>query len=795
MSRAIRKTAVFIVIAYSFYLLSVAVKAEALTDLLTPVCDFLAAGVVFNSISNSENRQFRLDFICIGAALLCSGFRDTFWAVNDLVFHSAPAGALWVVAPYFVISLLFLLATVFYCVCRFRKWDVLRLGVDSVIFSVALICFLWIVLFDKQFGALGVLVKYNLLNAVYILMAFLQMLFIGVWYLSVRKGTIPHFLQVLAGSIFCYSFINLIYFYLFAKGIHQLDALLNALALGLLMCMAIAVKAYYFRYPSSSGVQEEPSSDIGYRHKGLLLIVFPVLIAMIKGPDLLDICFFAVLICLYEGFNNYAQAAISNQILLDRELEINDELGQLVAERTRDLESKNSELTQKNAELRYITDHDPLTGLYNRRYFLQQLEEAIVKIAPDRKLVLVIWNVDRLKGINNTYDYSTGDRILTILAGRVKNLQGNHALLARLGGDEFALAAVGNFENDEFVNVAKRIAAVCSEPIQIGEYVFRVTISAGVSLFPLRAPDARALFKNADVAMRHAKGMGPGNCISLYRDIDSAVRRKYLIGSLLKGAEYDREFSLHFQPQFRMADRRLVGMEALLRWDCPDLGPISPAEFVPIAEEEHLIIPIGNWVIENAIRQISVWNRSFHTDLRMGINISPKQLDQAGTLTMIDSSIRRHKTALDWIDIEITEGIALDNEDKATGIKTYFGNRGISLSIDDFGTGYSSLGYLNILSFDRLKIAKPLIDKITGDESSRKIVASIILLAKSLGLQTISEGVETEAQFDLLLSMGCDQVQGFFLGIPLPPESFQNTFLNCGDFRRSRSLASSNWRK
>ena len=295
--------------------------------------------------------------------------------------------------------------------------------------------------------------------------------------------------------------------------------------------------------------------------------------------------------------------------------------------------------------------------------------------------------------------------------------------------------------------------------------------------YPTCSSDKSALLNHANAALHNAKKMKPDNHISMYSEIDVAMQRKLRIGNYLKAADYDRDLRLHFQPQFRTADRTLVGMEALLRWDCPGIGAVSPAEFIPIAEEANLIIQVGNWVIEHAVRQIAVWNQAYHTDLRMGINFSPKQFDQPGTFEVLKTSMKSHKAVPEWIDIEITEGVALDSEDRPGNIKKFFGNQGITVSIDDFGTGYSSMGYLRILAFDRLKIAKPLIDRITTDESSRKIVTSIILLAKSLDLRTIAEGVETEKQYFLLQELGCDQIQGYYLGRPVPAEEFETAYL------------------
>lgn len=247
--------------------------------------------------------------------------------------------------------------------------------------------------------------------------------------------------------------------------------------------------------------------------------------------------------------------------------------------------------------------------------------------------------------------------------------------------------------------------------------------------------------------------------------------------SYLKNADYDKEFMLFYQPQFLMKDQKLVGMEALIRWNCPELGLVSPAEFIPIAEESDIIIPVGNWIVSHAIKQISEWNHLLGTNLRVGINISSKQLVQTDFFEIFDFYMRQYHTPAEWIDIEITEGVALSGDIKANRLMKFFQDRGGSISIDDFGTGYSSLSYLKMLTFDRIKIPKPLMDNIVNDEFDLKIVSSIIMLAQSLGIHTICEGVESREQFELLLNLGCEQIQGYYLGKPMAPQDFQKFFL------------------
>lgn len=785
MIRQMRKTLLAVIITFSIYAIAVAVRSDIWSNLLAPVCDLLAAGIIFHSVYHSCNTKFRTNFTLIGLSICSWASADILWAIYSWILHSNPENSELISVLYMGTNIFLFVATILYCIYRFRKWDSFQLILDSALISIAVLWLLWVLVFDKRFDALGLLQQDNVVNIISIVMDMIEIILISVWYLSIRKGNTPLYLRIISGGAFFYTIVDFIYFYLLGKGLYIPNSFIDICYMAAFFGLAIGTKLFFIQCPSGRNTQKVAHSNIGHQRRGLFIILAPILILIFKGFDWFDILFFIMLIFLHEGFSSYIQAAISNQKILARELNLNHELELRISERTKDLEQKNEELQRfseelrkKNVCLRYITDHDPLTGLYNRGFFLRRLENKIKGLSPDKKLILLLWDVNCLKNINNTYGHSTGDKVLIALARRVKNITEETGDLARLNGDEFAFTLSGDFEKHEIGNIAERITNACNELIQIGEYSFHVTISLGVSIFPLCAIDADTLLKNADVAMHHAKNTGNGNCISFYNDIDSVMKRKNVIVNLLRKADYNKEFYLYYQPQFRTADQKLIGMEALLRWNCPELGFISPAEFIPIAEEENLIVPIGNWVIENAIRQIADWNHSFHEDLKVGINLSPKQLDQTDILEVFNSSMQMHQVKAEWIDIEITEGVAIESDDKAQLIKDYFQSQGISISIDDFGTGYSSLGYLNMLSFNRIKIPKPLIDNITSDESSLKIVSSIISLARSLEIQTVSEGVETKEQFDLLLNLNCDQIQGYYLGKPLPPYDFEKAFLN-----------------
>ena len=773
MNKSIKHTVFAGVIVIIFYLVASLFQLTLLSDIFASICSSLAAVIIFYVIFTSDAPHFNPNFILTGLSVLLWAVADILWAFYAIVLHQDPGGIEIISLLYCGTNIFLFLSTIIFFVVKFQKWDSIQLIVDSIFITVAIIWLLWILLFDKQYSALGFLSQDSIINTLSIITDVVQLIVITIWYLSIRAGKIPLFFRIVSGSIFFYSILDLFYFYSIWKNTYTPNTLLDVGYAATLLGLSVGTKLFYVQFPTGYKIQSKSNSNIGHLYKGILMSAAPILVVIFKGFVWFDLFFFGALILFHETFSRYIQTSVNNMALLERELTLNQDLEMRISERTRNLQ-------QKNEELLYLSEHDQLTGLYNRMYFLQRLDHMVNSADPSKKIALLLWNIDRLKGINDTYGQSVGDKLIAVLAKRVNNLTEEKDTLARLGGDEFVMAIEGVIEKRDVEIYAKRIIDACGRPIKIGQYTFHITVGMGISIFPLCALDAETLMKNADIAMRFAKDTGTNGRMSFYNDIDAVIKRKRLVASYLKKADFAQELSVHYQPQFCIADMSLVGMEALLRWNCPALGAVPASEFIPIAEEENLIIPIGNWVIDKAIRQISSWNHEYNTNLKMGINISPKQLDQTDVLEVMNASIHLYNAEVSWIDIEITEGIAIDNDDKAARIRQFFQDQGISISIDDFGTGYSSLGYLNMLSFDRLKIAKPLIDRIAIDETSVKIVYSIIGLAKSLGIQTIAEGVEAKEQFEMLLDFGCDQIQGFYLGKPLPPESFQSTFLSNG---------------
>ncbi len=327
----------------------------------------------------------------------------------------------------------------------------------------------------------------------------------------------------------------------------------------------------------------------------------------------------------------------------------------------------------------------------------------------------------------------------------------------------------------------ERLVDAFQEPLEVEPWQFLVSVSLGIARFPEDAKTRPELMTMAEMAMYHAKKQD-AHRFSFYSNwFREGMRRRHEIEMALRRADFDQEFTLHYQPQFQSRKRTLVGMEALLRWQSPELGNVSPAEFIPVAEDTGLIIPIGQWVTRNALLQIADWNHRFMASLRMGINFSPRQFDVPGFIESLNDQMRRYEVHPSWVDVEITENTAMRTEVSTEEMLTALTGLGVSISIDDFGTGYSSLSYIKRFDIDCLKIAKPLIDNVALGEGDVQIIGAIVMMAKTMRLRTIAEGVEDEGQLAILQRLGCDEIQGYLLGKPVPADRFEMLWLRSAD--------------
>jgi diguanylate cyclase (GGDEF)-like protein/PAS domain S-box-containing protein len=420
-------------------------------------------------------------------------------------------------------------------------------------------------------------------------------------------------------------------------------------------------------------------------------------------------------------------------------------------------------------ELRYLANYDTLTGLPNRALLSERLGRAIIRARRQETRVAVLFlDLDRFKDINDSLGHAAGDRLLKAAASRLQSTVSASDTVARLGGDEFTVVLEDVESLVAVERMARDILSAFTTPLEVDErHDVSITPSLGISLYPDHALVPTDLLKFADTAMYQAKAEGR-NTYQIYNEaMDAEARHRAAIISALRRALDRAELRLVYQPRLSLADGRITGVEALLRWHSAELGEIAPTEFIPLAEESGLIVPIGEWVLGEACRQLKAWRALGLTELRMGVNVSVLQLLRGDLAGYLKRLLRITELPADRIEIELTESMVMQNAEQANAMLDELRKIGISLAIDDFGTGYSSLVYLKRLPIDTLKIDKEFIDDLTRDPDDEAITSTIVTMGHSLGLTVIAEGVENEQQLAFLRAQGCDEVQGHWLSRPI----------------------------
>jgi diguanylate cyclase (GGDEF)-like protein len=454
---------------------------------------------------------------------------------------------------------------------------------------------------------------------------------------------------------------------------------------------------------------------------------------------------------------------------------LNETLEQRVIARTGELEAANQELQieigeRKRAEdgLSFLANHDPLTALPNRVLFMDRLSQAMQRVRYHRRLVAVLFlDLDNFKQVNDTLGHGIGDLLLKAVSKRFENCVREGDTVARLGGDEFTLILENIAHADDVPKVTQKILEVFAAPFQIQGHELFITASIGISLYPQDGEDPETLVKYADSAMYLAKEQGRNNFQQFSPAINArGVERSALMNGLRKVLERE-ESRVHYQPQIDLQTGRIVGMEALARWNHPSLGLIPPSKFIPLAEEIGMIIPIGEWVLLSACMQNKRWLESGLGPLRIAVNISGRQFQQRNLLKMISSVLDETGLPASLLELELTESVLMHKDQNTTRTLYELYEMGIRFSVDDFGTGYSSLTYLQRFPIDTLKIDRSFVQDITTDASDAKIVTAIMTMAHSLDLRVVAEGVETAAQLDHLKRLKCDEAQGYFFSDPL----------------------------
>lgn len=452
----------------------------------------------------------------------------------------------------------------------------------------------------------------------------------------------------------------------------------------------------------------------------------------------------------------------------------NKRLKKEVYNRTKELQFANKELLLNQKKIHNLAYYDSVTSLPNRLFLIETLSKSITKATMENsRIALLYLDLDRFKHINDTLGHDVGDKVLDLIGKRISRLIKKSDVLARIGGDEFLVLMADIKSENEAVLLANKIKEDFKNPFIVSDYELFLTTSIGIAIYPEAGKTIQALMKNADVSMYKAKSDGGNNYYIYTKELSEKEMDNLILINQLRQAERNNELRLFYQPIIDINTGTITSMEALIRWDKPGEGLVSPARFIPLAEETGLIVPIGEWVIRTACIQNKTWIDKGYKPMRVSVNISAKQFQHQNFPETVLKIINETGINPHYLDLEITESIAIMDIEYTLEMLRKLKAIGINIAIDDFGTGYSSLYKLKEMSVDELKIDRSFIKDLNLNSRNKTIAKAIILLAHQLNLKVVAEGVETEEQLEFLKENGCNKAQGFYYSKPVPPDEFE----------------------
>ena len=756
-------------ILFLAYFIAIYQKSDFWGNILSPIVTFITGYVVFRAFYyNYKPRSKNTPGLFLSVGIFIWALCDLIWAVLDMAFHINPEGITLITLGYTLTNIFFVISLTIFGIRELKKWNLVQMLLDTVVNVFFVIDIIWIFFLNQRIENL-IELQTDYLSHLAIILDIIIIIWIVIWYMSYRNGKLPGTLCFIASGALVFSITDLVYFYQFFFKEYDPNTLIDSIYVVSFGLIAIAG---YLR--SSSGYYELSSEvfNVGRKRKGYYLLLVPLIVVIFKGFIVIQLFQMVLVILFYTMLSNYIQNNIKKHQLLEKEIELNGKLEQMVKERT-------EELTEKNKILEEIVNCDLITGLKNRRYLLTYIENEMHHILEKETIVLFYIDLNRFKMISTMFGHFIGECILISVAVRLADLQKEitNSLIASYGEDMFVLVVRGDYESAERQRLANRIVEVVSDIYKLEEYQIRITINVGISVYPYDASTKEELVKHADIAMSHARSIGFNTVQEYDLLLSDNFHRRNSIEIMLKKVNFDQEFMLYYQPQYSADERRLLGFEALIRWRTPLGEFIPPMEFIPIAEETGYIVPIGDWVMKSALKQLAYWNGNKAEKIMMGINISQKQLSTVHFTKSLYEEIKRLELQPEWIDIEITESLQLQDSIEMFKSLEEIRSYGITVSIDDFGTGFSSLSYLKKLPVDRIKLARELVQSVHIDRFDYELIKSIIMISRAKGVKVIAEGVETEEQWVTLIELGCDEVQGYLFGKPMPAAEVEKVYM------------------
>jgi diguanylate cyclase len=739
---------------------------------VAPLITAIVLFIVYKKIKNKQNKYFWLliSFGCFSCAI-AEGIWDYY---ENILKVEAPF-------PGFP-DLFYMLQVVFYLLAfLFKIWYkretllLVKFIFDTCIIMIVAISFSWYFIIHDILSQHGSAL-YIFVSLGYPVGDLILILAAVSFYIGSEYFFSPKVLYLIFGSLIIQVYADSAYLYLAAKSLYISGGPYDPLWALAVLVMGIA--GTYSLSAENEKKQEEITKEknkyfikayfsfrLLFPYLNVIILFLVIIIQRKEFNSLIIGLFFSIFLVIIRQIFTL----LDNQTLLTKYQTITEELS-----------NKNQQLINAVQKMKHMAYHDVLSGLPNRRLFLEQLTNAIAEAKQNSyKLAVIFIDLDRFKNINDTLGHDIGDLLLKQVSKQISRSLGNKDTVSRQGGDEFTIL-LSEIPNElEIIALIKQIQSFVGKSIRIKEHELHVSMSMGIAVYPRDGSGPEELMKHADMAMYSAKEQG-GNTFRFYSTkMNENIARKVSLENGLRNAIDNNEFILHYQPQVNIATGEIVGMEALLRWNTGNGEVISPGEFIPLAEETRLIIPIGEWVLYNACKQAKIWHDMGHHHLKLAVNLSSVQFLHENAVDMVSKILEETGFNPYYLEIEITEGVAVLDAEEAIMKMQALRDLGVQISIDDFGTGYSSLIYLKRFPINRLKIAQPFIQDIIKSTSDESLVNTIISMAHSLGLSVIAEGVETREQFQTLIDLDCDEVQGYIFSKPLTIKQF-NMMLESG---------------
>lgn len=746
---------------FAFYLAMLPLGNEIILDTTSTLLYFLIAFLFFTAIKRSPNNNSHWHslFLLIVFWAAC----ELFWALGT--FLNMGQQYKNQISLFYIFSNLMLLISIskhFFEICK--KLEYTKILVDICTICIIFGSFFFIFSDTNQTIQAGL---NQIIFSLYFIFDFAILSILLVMYFSIKKSDInlSTFLVMVGTFIFALTDIYVTYKEFVGKDpSNTLPEIIYIVAF-LMFALAAIFENNDIELFSFDKLKEHNNIPM-FKFSKWFTIVPIAWIVLLNEINTFWITFYLIVFLIHTILSYYIESNAYKTRLLEQERGMQDELKKEIKKHTRDLTLANNRLTE-------LVQKDELTKLYNRRYFMEKLNDLLVEQAEDESKLLAVYYLDlnRFKSVNDSYGHYIGDKVLIHMAQEFSDILPENSVLARLGGDEFIITT-RNFSNKEqILDFARQILAASKKHIDVEGYRFSLGSSIGIAVANSLS-DTNSLMKEADIAMYEAKNKN--NMIAIFNEeMSNKIYRKNEIEHYLGIADFDDEFELYYQPQYNINTKKLVGGEALLRWHSSVKGMISPGEFIPIAEESNLIVKIGSWTLKRAVKQMAIWNKKYQTNLRIGINVSPKQIDSVNFADKVFETANEFSLNKSCVDIEITELSWMKGDDVLQGVFSMFKDANVFVSIDDFGTGYSSLNYIKKYKISKIKIAKELVDNIYTNTIDYHIVKAIIDLAKAMKIKTIAEGVELEEQLEILKELGCDELQGYLWGKPMPASEFE----------------------